>query len=787
MEKLKNIYGNTLSYISSRKLLKYFIITLIVSLPTCAILTNKLFSNKGKIDQQVSDTKDSDKNVAKGTITTDVKEDKNISRHTLSDGFSEVSENNSSDSSSNNKINNGSKPYSRVDKSSLSGINLEILEGHEFNPRKDLKLQATDKDGRNISDNIIIDKNTVNTTTPGIYTVRASVRLSDGQQKEKEFTVTVKDTRLDVSLESFKSSKESVKKDEQIVLDLDLKVSKNHITPTKAMINGKEYTLYKGDEKIFDKLSNKKRYKVIINASGTSGVQSYNLEHVKMSNGSWVSLGENIANIEVLKQEATVKGFTYEEQSLNKRIEAKFSIEDIENTASNLRLEFYKGNELLESKKLDKKLDYNMYLYTKSNGKYDLKILADISLNQNVTESNTIFNKEIFSTTINTSNINQSSLIGRNIEIVQGENFDPIKDLSLKATDFDGEDITDKIVVESNNVDTNIVGRYNVSVSLVNKYGQKYSKQLYVTVKPSAKVIEFNPTKQEFKLNENIYLEVKLQMEKDNVEAEKAIINGKEVNLIPNKYKNILGNIKTYSAELSGESYDGNKTYSLSKIIMKDGKEFTLEKYTNVKILKSDINIESQDKPNLSRMLFGNNKDSKFINKISRSNNTVSGNNTESLLHNVKVSGMVNKSDGSVPNGKIQVELPTSMAFSIDEKGNFTSATYTVLNKSSVDISVYVSEFRDTNKNGGIIVKPISEEISSLDRSNLHLALVGNNGRYADLGDQISTPKEILDVKASNSSIIQLLGESGKGNSKEVDDNGAKEEFILVFKIKKKN
>ncbi len=44
-----------------------------------------------------------------------------------------------------------------------------------MNPKRDLKLKATDKDGSNITDRIIIEKNTVNTTIPGIYSVKASV------------------------------------------------------------------------------------------------------------------------------------------------------------------------------------------------------------------------------------------------------------------------------------------------------------------------------------------------------------------------------------------------------------------------------------------------------------------------------------------------------------------------------------------------------------------------------------------------------------------------------------
>ncbi len=300
MIKLKNICKKTLSYIASRKLLKYFIITILLFIPTGAILTNKFFNNnKKEIQQQVSDNKDKSKNVASGTIKTDVKKDDNISRHTLSDGFEELSETNSQNNNSSNNTNNSTKPTIIMDKSSLSGIDIEILEGHEFNPKKDLKLKATDKNGSDISDSIIIEKNTVNTINPGTYTVRASVRhefnpkkdlklkatdkngsdisdsiiiekntvntinpgtytvrasvrLSDGQKKEKEFTVSVKGTRLDVALESFKPAKESAKKGEKIVFDLDLNVSKNHVTPTLAMVNGEEYTLYKDEERIFD-------------------------------------------------------------------------------------------------------------------------------------------------------------------------------------------------------------------------------------------------------------------------------------------------------------------------------------------------------------------------------------------------------------------------------------------------------------------------------------------------------------------------------------------------------
>ena len=119
------------------------------------------------------------------------------------------------------------------------------------------------------------------------------------------------------------------------------------------------------------------------------------------------------------------------------------------------------------------------------------------------------------------------------------------------------------------------------------------------------------------------------------------------------------------------------------------------------------------------------------------------------------------------------------------EKGNFISGVYTVSNKSSVPISISVSQFIDTNINGGITVKPISEEISNLDRSNIRLALVGNANRYVDLANINSNSNEVLRVEKSNFGTLQLRGESGKNAGSNVDTNGAREEFTLIFKIKK--
>lgn len=694
MNKFKNGLKKILSYIAARRLLRYsIIVVVIILLSTGVILTNKYFNNKVN---NVEDTKeeslninDSDKikdnSVTKGIIETDVVADTTYSKHTLSDGFSTLSEddyNSSSNTDKNNITNSTSNNISQsIDKSSLTGIDLEILEGYEFNPKKDLKLQATDKDGRNISDSIIIEKNNVNTTIPGSYIVKASVKLSNGQYKEREFNVIVKETTLEVSLKSFKSIKVNIKKGEKIGFDLDLKVSKKHVTPTSVMINGQIYPLYKGNENIIDKLTNTKNYKVFIDGVDVSGVYNYTLDHIKMSNGSWINVGEHIQSIEVLKDEGSIKNFSYEEKSEDKKVDIKFDLNDLENTTSNLKLEFYKDDKLLETIKLDKKQNYCMSLPVNSNGMYSLKILSDINLNQNTNEENIVLSKEIFTTAINISNIDQTSITGNDIEITEGQEFDAIKDLGLKATDFDGEDITHKIEVNNNDIDVNKVEKQSIIVSIINKNGKKYTKEFYVTVNPISK-----------------------------------------------------------------------SEFSLSRILH--------ESFTNNK--------------------------SKTVDSRATSNSSIlNGDDTQTLIQKVEITGAVTQSDGSLPEGRLEVEVPTSMSFTVDQKGNFSAPNYTVRNYSSVPISVYLSDFRETRPNGGINVKMIAEDITSQDRSNVHLALVGNEDKYIDLGEKINNPKEILTLQPSCSYSVQLLGESGKSSSEDIDKNGISEEFNLLFTIKK--
>ena len=666
MEKLKEKYKKILSYITARKLLSYSIITIIILLPFGVILYKKYddyLNNKLRIEEEkVLESKDNNKETT-GTIKTNV--ENNVSRHTLSDGFSTLSDediesstnNRPTNISSNTSVNTSSNKTENIDKSNITGMDLEILEGANFNPRKDLNLKALDIDGSNISNNIIIEKNTVNTTIPGTYSVVASVHLSNGKTKKREFNITVKEVRLDVSLEKFKAAKYNIKKGENIGFEVDLKVSKKHITPVAVMVNGKEYSIYRGDENLFDILTNKQNYKIFIEAENTYGIYEYNLEYIKMSNGAWISVGENVS--------------------------VKFDMNDLDNSALNLRLEFYKDNILIDSINLDRQSTYEVDLPTISNGIYEVKILSDINLSTKTDESSTLLNKEIFFTSINVSNIDQTSITGQNIEIYENDTFDFVNDLALKATDFDGEDITEKIVLESNNIDTSKIEEQTITVSVTNKYGKKYTKEFVVTVLPQKE----------------------------------------EISLFTRRFKG----------------------------------------YSENKIISSNEKIDNRT-------------------VVNENSTTIIGDNKE-VNTTINVNGEVYTSDNV--SGKIQVEIPTALSFTVSSKGQVLSGDYQITNKSSIGITVSVSQFIDTTMSSGMTIHPMNEEISTLDRSNLHLELVGDNGRTVDFGETIDKDIEILNLDASQTKNVTLRGESGKAHSKDVDDNGLSDKFILRFKIKK--
>lgn len=160
----------------------------------------------------------------------------------------------------------------------------------------------------------------------------------------------------------------------------------------------------------------------------------------------------------------------------------------------------------------------------------------------------------------------------------------------------------------------------------------------------------------------------------------------------------------------------------------------------------------------------------------------------------VTVSGSVKNANGLAPQGKLEVELPVSMDFSVDQNGTFVGTSYKVTNKSQHNVGVSVANFSETDPNGGITILSTSQSssIDSKGRDNVIIALVGDNKQYVDLGEfSAHKNKELIEVAANNGvGTIELTGKAGKApitqNGTVTNDTGVSETFKLVFQIKKK-
>ena len=176
---------------------------------------------------------------------------------------------------------------------------------------------------------------------------------------------------------------------------------------------------------------------------------------------------------------------------------------------------------------------------------------------------------------------------------------------------------------------------------------------------------------------------------------------------------------------------------------------------------------------------------------------TITGNETSTLNHTIPVTGSVTKSNGLAADGQITVELPTAMAFAVNEKGKFSGATYDVSNQSGCGIDISVSQFVQTKS--GLTLKTTDELTDSnkntLDRSNVSLVLKGSDkvgqknvdlAKIANGAINDEAEKKVLNVAAGAQGSIALTGMAGTAEAEQgVDKTGATGEFNLVFSIKK--
>lgn len=336
------------------------------------------------------------------TITDDISNIPSNNLNNSTTGETTVADNNNSNNSNNstneaNNSNNNSdedKKEDVLDRSSFNGKDVMVLEGEPFNPMNALQLAATDINGKNITSKIVIKENNVDTYKPGLYTVKATVELSDKSNLEKEFFVRVEPTVLNLAVNDIRTSKDVLEKSEGFNLSFAVKSSKSYLEVASVNINNKDYVVKKISSNSFFRKSNK--YEVDLLAPSKSGVEKIEIKSVTMSDGTVIDVNKSI-DIEILKEDANltdtiIRNISNEDEN----IFLEYNLEDVDNVIDKAFLYLYDENDIIiQQEELEKNNKSSISLNINKNGNYKIQIKGYYKENLNYV-SNFYSEKELF-------------------------------------------------------------------------------------------------------------------------------------------------------------------------------------------------------------------------------------------------------------------------------------------------------------------------------------------------------------------------------------------------------
>ena len=340
--------------------------------------------------------------------------------------------NNNNNSNSNNNSNNSTNEVNNnnnnsdedkkedvLDRSSFNGKDVMVSEGEPFNPMNALQLAATDINGKNITNKIVITENNVDTYKPGLYTVKANVTLSNENTLEKEFLVRVEPTILNLAVNDLKISKDVLEKNEHFNLTFAVKSSKSYLEVASVNINNEDYVVNKTSSSSFFRTSNK--YEVDLVAPSKAGTEKIEIKSVTMSDGTIVDINKSV-NIEILKEEAhiidaVVKNITSEDEDMF----LEYNLEDVDNVLNEAFLYLYDENDvLIQQEKLEKNNKSSINLNINENGKYKVQIKGYYKTDINT--RNDFYNeKELFTQDLEINKFNGNNIMPDENDVMPNE------------------------------------------------------------------------------------------------------------------------------------------------------------------------------------------------------------------------------------------------------------------------------------------------------------------------------------------------------------------------------
>ena len=344
------------------------------------------------------------------TITDDYNNKPSNGLNNSNSGETTIANNNNNSNNSTNEVNNNNnnsdedKKEDVLDRSSFNGKDVMVSEGEPFNPMNALQLAATDINGKNITNKIVITENNVDTYKPGLYTVKANVTLSNENTLEKEFLVRVEPTILNLAVNDLKISKDVLEKNEHFNLTFAVKSSKSYLEVASVNINNEDYVVNKTSSSSFFRTSNK--YEVDLVAPSKAGTEKIEIKSVTMSDGTIVDINKSV-NVEVSKEDAYLSDVIIEDKSsANNSVRISFKLNDIDDTIKKARVCIYNENNRLVAEEevlKDNNASYTEFysiINLKESGNYIIKVIANKNTEESEIESYVLNEIELLSENI---------------------------------------------------------------------------------------------------------------------------------------------------------------------------------------------------------------------------------------------------------------------------------------------------------------------------------------------------------------------------------------------------
>lgn len=282
---------------------------------------------------------------------------------------------------------------------------------------------------------------------------------------------------------------------------------------------------------------------------------------------------------------------------------------------------------------------------------------------------------------------------------------------------------------------------------------------------------------------------------------DKSKIEANDIELSVGEELNI-GDLNILALDKNGEDISSKVEIDISKLDINNAGKYEvlltvfnsdnikLEKVINVTV-NDDSSANTTSTSILGKTRTINNSDQitkeneKNSRSLFKSSNLVSGNEDNPIYQSVSINASISNADGSAPLGMIEVEVPTSMSFTVNKAGYFMAASnYNIVNKSSFPIEVSVVDFSEEKSTEGIIIK--SGDIEQNDtRNTVNLDLTGNL-KSVRLHRNINSGVKISEIKPNSSDLIILNGNAGKTSNATIDKDGVSEKFTVKFRITKK-